>query len=110
MSKALEVKVDVLNVLEDLVREWFVERDLHNLDGSGQIIKLKEEVQELIDAHDANDEAEIIDAIGDVMVVVIGYAMQKGYRATECLASAYQEITNRTGYTDENGVFVKDTE
>ncbi|MBK0347869.1 MazG-like family protein [Aerococcaceae bacterium zg-ZJ1578] len=104
----LDVKVDVVNVLEDVVREWFVERGLHEGDGSGQLIKLREEVQELLDAHEADNEEDVIDAVGDITVVLIGYAMQKGLRLGECLLSAYGEIRHRTGHVDENGVFVKD--
>ena len=103
----IEVKVDVLNVLTDIVSEWFIDRNLHTLDGKGQLIKLHEEFQELLDA---KTEEEEIDAIGDMTVVLIGYALMRGYSFTDCLAHAYLQIKDRTGHINEDGVFVKDTE
>lgn len=93
--------------LIEKVKQWFVDRDLHTLDGSGQLVKLQEEVDELKDAYIKIDRMAEIDAVGDVTVVLIGYCMQRGLDFEQCLASAYGEIKDRTGKI-ENGTFVKD--
>lgn len=56
------------------VKQWFVDRELDKLDGTGQLNKLDEELAELFSAKKEIDE---IDAIGDVAVVLIGYCMQR---------------------------------
>lgn len=85
-----------------LVQNWFVERGLDTLDGSGQLIKLQEEVDELKEAYIQINLDEEIDAVGDITVVLIGYCMQR-------LESAYHEIKDRKGKVI-NGVFVKEVQ
>lgn len=96
-----------MNELIKKVNKWFENRDIAVGDGLGQIKKLKEEVEELEDAHAANDFTGEVDAVGDITVVLIGYCLQRGLDFTECLAHAYEEIKDRTGQV-KNGVFVKD--
>lgn len=91
------------------VRQWFIDRDLHVLDGSGQLIKLQEEVDELKDAYIAVNRDEEIDAVGDITVVLIGYCMQRNLDFKECLEIAYGNIKDRKGEVI-NGVFVKEVE
>lgn len=91
-----------------LIQQWFVERKIDKGSGEGHLEKLQEEVEELIDAHDYGDAFEIRDAVGDIIVVLIGYCLQTGIDIVQCLEGAYKEIKNRTGKVDENGVFVKD--
>lgn len=97
-----------LEELVPLIQQWFVERGIDKGDGEGQLTKLQEEVEELLDAHDYGDAFEIRDAVGDIIVVLIGYCLQTGLDIVQCLEGAYNEIKNRTGKVDENGVFVKD--
>jgi len=94
--------------MEQLVLGWAEERGLLQ-DGtvSGQIEKLKEEFQELLDAIQAGDPIETADAIGDMQVVLIILAQLQGMSATKCLTDAYMEISKRTGKMI-NGQFVKD--
>ena len=101
-------KID-LNKLVEKVQGWFVERNLHTFDGTAQLEKLKEEVQELLDARANNDVEEEIDAIGDITVVLIGYCMQRGFSFAKCLGSAYQVIKDRKGKVI-NGTFVKEAD
>ena len=89
------------------VEQWFVDRNLHSLNGAGQLVKLTEEVRELEDAFISDDRAEEIDAVGDIMVVLIGYCMQRDLDIMDCLASAYEEIKDRKGKVID-GVFVKE--
>lgn len=93
----------MLNLIRN-VEKWFVDRKLDTLDGTGQLEKLQEEVQELLDAENRADE---IDAVGDITVVLIGYCMQRELVFEDCLQSAYDEIKDRKGKVI-NGVFVKE--
>lgn len=96
-----------MNDLIKNVNQWFVDRDLAEGDGLGQLQKLHEEVYELAEARITNDFSAEVDAIGDITVVIIGYCLQRGLTLEECLESAYNEIKGRTGKI-VNGVFVKD--
>ena len=53
------------------------------------------------------DEPEVIDAIGDIVVVLTNLAHQKGYKIEDCINAAYNEIKNRKGKMI-NATFVKD--
>jgi hypothetical protein len=91
-----------------LIQQWFIDREIDEGNGDGQIEKLQEEVEELVDAHEYGDSFEVRDAIGDIMVVLIGYCLQTGLDIVHCLDGAYNEIKDRTGKVNKNGVFVKD--
>ena len=96
-----------MNDLIKNVNQWFVDRDLAEGDGLGQLQKLHEEVYELAEARITNDFSAEVDAIGDITVVLIGYCLQRGLTLEQCLESAYNGIKGRTGKI-VNGVFVKD--
>jgi NTP pyrophosphatase (non-canonical NTP hydrolase) len=66
-----------------------------------------EEAGELAQAILKNDEPEVIDAIGDMVVVLTNLAKLKGYNIEDCIDSAYKTIAGRTGKM-VNGTFVKD--
>ena len=72
-----------------------------------QLTKLLEEVGELQHAIRDNIEHEKIDAIGDCTVVLILLADIIGISFEECLETAYQVISQRTGKMVD-GQFVKD--
>lgn len=97
----------LFNTLKPLVEQWFVDRGLDKRDGSGQLEKLQEEVDELKQAYIEVNRQEEIDAVGDILVVLIGYCLQRGLDIEQCLEVAYNVIKNRTGKV-VNGVFVKD--
>ena len=97
----------LFKTLKPLVEQWFVDRGLDKRDGSGQLEKLQEEVDELKQAYIEVNRDEEIDAVGDILVVLIGYCLQRGLDIEECLSVAYNVIKNRTGQV-VNGVFVKD--
>jgi NTP pyrophosphatase (non-canonical NTP hydrolase) len=69
--------------------------------------KTLEETNELICAILNEDSAEIKDAIGDIMVTIIIQAKMQGLTIEECLQSAYDVISKRTGKM-MNGQFIKD--
>jgi NTP pyrophosphatase (non-canonical NTP hydrolase) len=91
----------------DLIRAWATERGLYDKgDTKTQFCKLMEEAGELGRAVLKNDNAEFVDAIGDMVVVLTNLAHLGGTTIEECIDSAYDEIKNRKGKMS-NGTFVK---
>ena len=56
-----------------------------------------------------NNENDLRDGIGDMVVTLIILAMQNNMDLYECLNQAYSEIKNRQGKM-VNGVFVKEAD
>ena len=93
-----------------LIREWAKERGLYDKgNATTQYVKLQEEAGELAKALLKNDQAEVIDAIGDMVVVLTNLAYMRGVNIESCVSSAYNVISKRTGKM-VNGTFVKDIE
>ena len=94
--------------MKEKVLEWAEPKGLLNPQiAPQQFMKLVEEVGELSNAMLNRNEAEQIDALGDIQVVLIILAEQLGFDLDTCLESAYSEIKNRKGKTI-NGSFIKD--
>jgi hypothetical protein len=93
--------------LKPLIEQWFIDRDLHTKESGRQLIKLQEEVLELKQAYTHKNRAEVIDAIGDITVVLIGFCLQQGLDYEACIEAAYHEIKDRKGKV-VNGIFVKE--
>lgn len=93
--------------VNDKIIEWANERNLLPGDANKQFVKLIEEIGELANGMSKNNHAEIIDAIGDIQVVLIILSNQLGVRYSQALEEAYNVIKSRTGKT-VNGVFIKD--
>jgi len=92
----------------DLIRTWANERGLYDGgDPKTQALKLAEEVGETCRAILKQDEPEIIDGIGDCVVVLTNLAELTGTPIEECIARAYDEIKDRKGKMN-NGTFKKD--
>jgi len=92
----------------DLIREWANDRGLYDGgDPKTQALKLAEEVGETCRAILKQDEPEIIDGIGDCVVVLTNLAELTGTPIEECIARAYDEIKDRKGKMN-NGTFKKD--
>ena len=90
------------------IREWATERGLYEKgDPKTQYLKLQEEAGEVARAILKNDEEEIIDGLGDVLVVLINLSHLCGYKLEDCLDAAYSVISKRSGKM-VNGTFVKD--
>ena len=68
-----------------------------------------EEAGELAQAILKEDEPEVIDAIGDMVVVLTNLAKLRGHNIEDCIDSAYNVIAKRTGKM-VGGTFVKDIE
>jgi NTP pyrophosphatase (non-canonical NTP hydrolase) len=92
----------------DLIREWAEERGLYDKgDPKTQTLKLMEEAGEICRAVLKKDKPEIIDGIGDCIVVLTNLAYLCDTTIEVCIEAAYNEIKNRTGKMD-NGTFKKD--
>ena len=92
----------------DLIREWANERGLYDKgDAKTQTLKLMEEAGEICRAVLKNDRHEIIDGIGDCVVVLTNLAELIDMPIEDCIEVAYAEISNRTGKM-VNGTFKKD--
>jgi NTP pyrophosphatase (non-canonical NTP hydrolase) len=72
-----------------------------------QAIKTLSEVEELLRAISNDDQEEVKDAYGDILVTIILGARLSGLDIEDCLQSAYDIISKRTGAMI-NGQFVKD--
>ena len=93
----------------DLIRAWATEKGIYKTgDSRTQYVKLMEEAGELAQALLKNDETEVIDAIGDMVVVLTNLAKLRGYNIEDCVASAYSVIKDRQGKMI-NGTFVKNS-
>ena len=89
------------------IRDWATERGIFAKgDAKTQYLKLQEEAGEVARAILKNDEPEIIDGLGDTLVVLINLSHLAGYKLEDCLASAYDVISKRSGKM-VNGTFVK---
>jgi NTP pyrophosphatase (non-canonical NTP hydrolase) len=92
----------------DLIRQWANERGIYrNGDAKTQFIKLQEETGELARAILKNNQEELIDAIGDAVVVLTNLAALEGLKIEDCVTSAYEVIKSRQG-SMVNGTFVKE--
>ena len=91
----------------DLIRDWAQVRGLYNNgDPKTQTLKLMEEAGEICRAVLKKDEPEIIDGIGDCVVVLTNLAHLCDTSIEECIEIAYNEIKDRKGKMD-NGTFKK---
>lgn len=110
--------------LEEKVIQWADEKGiLDKATPLAQARKTEEEVHELLEACVAqhggfksftnskgnlvNTEEELKDALGDILVTIIIGAELQGLSLEDCLESAYNIISKRTGKM-VNGQFVKD--
>jgi NTP pyrophosphatase (non-canonical NTP hydrolase) len=92
----------------DLIRDWAATRGLYEKgDPNTQYVKLQEECGELAKAMLQDNKPEIVDAIGDIVVVLTNLAHLQGYDIEHCIDEAYKVIAARTGKMI-NGTFVKD--
>ncbi len=92
----------------DLIRAWAMERGLYAKgDIKTQTLKLMEEAGEICKATLKEDHDEVIDGIGDCVVVLTNLAYLNGVTIEDCIEAAYDVISKRTGKM-VNGTFKKD--
>lgn len=94
--------------LEALVIAWATQKGiLEKGTPIAQSGKTMEECTELMVAIATDNDDEIVDALGDILVTIIIQAEMQGLKLTECLESAYNVISKRTGVM-KDGQFHKD--
>jgi len=94
----------------DCIRTWANERGLYDKgDVKTQYIKLMEETGEIGRAILKKDTEQIVDGIGDAVVVLTNLAEFVGVPIEECIQEAYNVISKRKGKMI-NGTFVKDNQ
>jgi len=92
----------------DLIRFWAKDRGIYDKGNSHtQYVKLMEEAGELAAASLNIDMSEIVDAIGDMVVVLTNLAELEGIKIEDCIDVAYNVIARRKGKMI-NGTFVKE--
>lgn len=101
--------VPELNVEFEKVRIWSMEKGLHKAEPSKQMMKLIEELGELSAAIIRGNYTEMVDGLGDSLVVLIILAQQLGIALEVGLHHAYEIIKNRNGKM-KNGLFIKDSD
>jgi uncharacterized protein YabN with tetrapyrrole methylase and pyrophosphatase domain len=74
-----------------------------------QSIKAVEEINELVDALRDNNKSEAIDAVGDTVVCLINVCALLDVNLVDCLEAAYDQIKDRKGYMNAEGIFVKES-
>ena len=104
-----DTSVDKIPNRFELIRMWAKDRGLYDKGNPHtQYVKLQEEAGELAQAILKQDKPEILDAIGDMVVVLTNLAHLEGFTIEDCIDSAYTEISTRKGKM-LNGTFVKET-
>lgn len=81
---------------------------IQNSDAKTQLLKAFSEMGELADAITKRNRESIIDGLGDILVCLVMVAAIEDVDLKQCFKSAYNEIKDRTGYLNKEGVFVKD--
>ena len=98
-----------LEELVELIIQWGNDRGIiTNGTPQAQALKLMSEMGELADNLAKNRYKNALDDIGDCIVVLIMIATQINTDITECLRVAYDDIKDRKGYLNEDGIFVKE--
>ena len=94
---------------ELLVVRWGERRGIiQNSDSKTQLLKAFSEMGELADAITKRDRDAVIDGLGDVLVCLVMVAAIEDVDLKQCFLSAYEEIKDRKGFLNREGVFVKD--
>lgn len=90
------------------VIQWGEARGIvQNSTSVAQAMKTQEELNELFEAIEKGDRAEMADAYGDILVTLVMGCACADLDLVECFKSAYEEIKDRKGYLNKEGIFVK---
>jgi NTP pyrophosphatase (non-canonical NTP hydrolase) len=99
--------INDLNILEELTLQWAKDRGiLQNSTPQIQGLKLVSEMGELAD--NLAKGRDIKDDIGDCLVVLTNIANMSGTNLGECFAVAYEDIKDRKGFLNSDGIFIKE--
>lgn len=101
MSSFAEVELDVIRWSE-------ARKIIPNSTPLAQSIKAVEEINELVDALREGNKFDAIDAVGDTVVCLINVCALLDVNLVDCLEAAYEQIKDRRGYMNAEGIFVKE--
>lgn len=88
---------------------WGTKRGIiQNSTALAQANKTQEEVNELFQAIHSKDKAAMADAYGDILVTLVMGAAIADLDLQTCFELAYQEIKDRTGSLNADGLWVKE--
>ena len=94
--------------LQDEIITWAYERNIVNAKNTHkQFMKVTEELGELAEGINKDNQGQIKDSLGDILVTLIILSKDLDVDLLDCLRGAYDVIKDRTGKT-VNGVFVKE--
>lgn len=96
--------------LHELIIDWAYERNIIDAKKtSKQFMKVTEELGELAEGINKDNQGQIKDSLGDILVTLIILSRDLDVNLLDCLRGAYDVIKDRTGKTI-NGVFVKESD
>ena len=72
-----------------------------------QAKKTQEELYELFEAIEDGDREAMADAYGDILVTLVMGCATADLDLVTCFQGAYNEIKNRKGFLNKEGIFVK---
>ena len=92
------------------IRNWSADRNItRGATPQAQFVKLIEEVGELAAGIAKGRRHEIVDGIGDAVVVLTILAAQHDVSIEDCIEHAWGQIKNRKGKM-VNGVYIKESD
>lgn len=109
INNAIALKEQIERVLLlQMIADWAEDRNLiKGSDSFRQLAKLTEEQGELAAGICRGNRAQIMDSIGDCVVVLTILAEQYGTTIEDCIIRAWNDIKDRKGRMVD-GVFVKE--
>lgn len=94
--------------LHEFIIQWAEDRKIISPKNvSTQFMKVTEELGELAEGINKDNQGQIKDSLGDILVTLIILSKDLDVDLLDCLRGAYDVIKDRTGKT-VNGVFVKE--
>lgn len=96
--------------LHEFIIQWAEDRKIISPKNvSKQFMKVTEELGELAEGINKDNQGQIKDSLGDILVTLIILSRDLNVDLLDCLRGAYGVIKDRTGKTI-NGVFVKESD
>lgn len=100
-----------IDEISELVLKWGHDRGIiQNGSPQTQCLKLGSEYGELCDNIAKKRYDRAMDDLGDMLVVMFMIASQIDTTLGDCLRVAYDDIKDRKGFLNEQGVFVKESD
>jgi NTP pyrophosphatase (non-canonical NTP hydrolase) len=88
---------------------WGTQRGIvQNSTAFAQALKTEEELGELFDAISKGNREEMADAYGDILVTLVMGCACADLDLLTCFQGAYNEIKDRKGHLNKEGIFVKE--